>query len=241
MSGYAGKILVWTRFGAIADLYRSDVLAVTGEQGEVQDQSIFWAPEWYLVGGDQILYNWICTDIPGFGPRDSRTCDIPTALDQANQWSLRDHPIDYCIARLSPSHCKLQFSQSILITVIVMNFAKAAVMLWTYLFQKSLTLVTLGDAIASFLSSPDPLTTSRCLMTKTDVGYGPLRWRASDSTTEAAKARTHAVNGTYTPMLGEPGPDISRAVGSDARGVDGEYKPRVQPPPRVYSGNAKHR
>ena len=69
------------------------------------------------------------------------------------------------------------FHQSILATVILMNACKAASMLWTFWRQREPTLVTIGDAVASYLGTPDKLTEGRCLMAKADVGKGPLRWR----------------------------------------------------------------
>ena len=43
--------------------------------------------------------------------------------------------------------------------------------------QKSATLVTIGDAVASFLECPDTMTQGRCLMSKDDVNTGALQWR----------------------------------------------------------------
>ncbi len=88
-------------------------------------------------------------------------------------------PIEYCLAQIAPSHCKLQFSMQILITVILMNVCKSVCMFLTLYRQKDATLVTIGDALSSFLDRPDPLTKDRCLMAKVDVHNGPLRWRAS--------------------------------------------------------------
>lgn len=50
-------------------------------------------------------------------------------------------------------------------------------MFLTLFRQKDATLVTIGDAMASFLDTPDELTKGRCLMAKVDVDKGPLRWR----------------------------------------------------------------
>lgn len=62
-----------------------------------------------------------------------------------------------------------------------MNFCKCVSMLWTVCRQNSPTLVTVGDAIASFLDSPDPYTQGRCLTSKAAVGHGPLRWKLEGS------------------------------------------------------------
>lgn len=54
---------------------------------------------------------------------------------------------------------------------------KTAVMFMTLWKQRDATLVTVGDALASFLERSDELTRGRCLMAKVDVRKGPLRWR----------------------------------------------------------------
>lgn len=53
--------------------------------------------------------------------------------------------------------------------MIVCNALKSAAMFWTLYRQKDATLVTIGDAIASYLDQPDELTKGRCLMSRTDI------------------------------------------------------------------------
>lgn len=57
-----------------------------------------------------------------------------------------------------------------------MNACKAACMFTTLYRTRHDPLVTIGDALASFLDSPDELTKDRCLMDRADVHAGPLRW-----------------------------------------------------------------
>ncbi|KAK5157013.1 hypothetical protein LTS14_004530 [Recurvomyces mirabilis] len=54
-------------------------------------------------------------------------------------------------------------------------------MLLAFWRGKEVPLVTVGDALSSFLQKPDPLTEGRCLMAKTDVAKGPLRWSSPTS------------------------------------------------------------
>jgi len=63
----------------------------------------------------------------------------------------------------------LEFSVHILVAVIICNLIKSAAMFWTLLRQRENTLVTFGDALASWLESPDTNTTHRCLMSKKDI------------------------------------------------------------------------
>ena len=108
---------------------------------------------------------------------NSYTCDIPTARQNATRWTVSGYKIEYCLSQVETERCRLQFSLAILGAVIVMNLCKSVSMSWTAWKQSDMTLVTFGDAVASFLDTPDSLTKGRCLMGKVDVNKGPLRWR----------------------------------------------------------------
>jgi len=89
-------------------------------------------------------------------------------------WQPFEVPVAYCTIEQVEEFCKLQFSFTIAIAVIVANFVKAVCMiLLLCLYWDHGALVTIGDAIAAFLEDPDPDTYGRCLHTKRDVG---LRW-----------------------------------------------------------------
>ncbi|KAH6889399.1 hypothetical protein B0T10DRAFT_606713 [Thelonectria olida] len=74
--------------------------------------------------------------------------------------------------------CRFQYSPQILITVCLMNFVKAGIMLWIWESRRkekhdsgsidAQPLYTLGDAIASFMRRPDPTTIDMGLATKYD-------------------------------------------------------------------------
>jgi hypothetical protein len=86
--------------------------------------------------------------------------------NSASNWTISQQKIDYCISKPTKPHCKLEFSIGILAAVIACNLIKSAAMLWTLFRQRENTLVTFGDALASYLESPDRSTTSRCLLSK---------------------------------------------------------------------------
>jgi hypothetical protein len=139
-----------------------------------------------LAGLSDVTYNWICDDLPG------AICDS-RAVSKNPNWSVNGYEIDYCLSQLLPPHCKLQFSLTILGVVIAMNLCKCLAMFWTVFGQKSPTLVTVGDALASFLDSPDPLTEGRCLTSKVDIDReGPLRWHLSSPDTRPPAIAYHA-------------------------------------------------
>lgn len=63
---------------------------------------------------------------------------------------------DFCLCQQAEEHCKVQFSIGILVTVVICNLTKLIVMTFFWWRQPTEPLVALGDAIASFLDTPDP-------------------------------------------------------------------------------------
>lgn len=82
------------------------------------------------------------------------------------QWRIYDQTIQYCLARKTDPHCKLQISINIVAVATVCSLLKAAAMFGTLCFHPEQTLVTVGDAISSWLNNPDPATTNRCLLSQ---------------------------------------------------------------------------
>ncbi|KAF6222037.1 hypothetical protein HO133_001123 [Letharia lupina] len=86
-----------------------------------------------------------------------------TTHDQIQQYNC---PVQYCFSQPVEEQCRVQVSLVILGIVIACNATKALCMLLTIRNQKSQPLVTLGDAIQSFLQEPDPSTEGMCLASK---------------------------------------------------------------------------
>jgi hypothetical protein len=74
-----------------------------------------------------------------------------------------------CLSEILPEKCQVQFSQTILYIVIVCNVIKVAIMVFILWQLNDETIVTIGDAIKSFLQRPDPTTQDCCLMSKDSV------------------------------------------------------------------------
>ena len=83
--------------------------------------------------------------------------------------------VDYCVSRVVGEHCKLQFSLTIMIVVIVCNMIKTVCMAMILWKQDPEPLVTLGDAIASFLDRPDVTTENNCIAGRTAF-EGTTHW-----------------------------------------------------------------
>ena len=158
----------------------------------------------YTYLGDNNENVWLCS----FNT-SSNTCDTSALLTQAADWTIsittesnRGYlepiqqvvPIQYCLSQPVEEFCTLQFSLLIITIVIVCNITKLACMVVLLLRQQAKPLATLGDAVESFLATPDPTTENMCLADKrvfsakkpwlaTRDSYEPkqLHWFASAS------------------------------------------------------------
>ncbi len=88
-----------------------------------------------------------------------------------------------CRSKQMEEQCELQFSVVILAVVMACNLIKLGCLLWTTVRINQPTLVTLGDAIASFLQDPDRMTKGYCMVSKNKLERGiridggePQRW-----------------------------------------------------------------
>ncbi len=84
----------------------------------------------------------------------------------ANTDYLHYHPIDHCLSRRPAGKCQLQFSLPIMSIVMICNLTKAVCMLLTIRHRFATPILTLGDAVASFLKRPDIYTKNNCLSDK---------------------------------------------------------------------------
>jgi len=137
------------------------------------------------------LNSWICNATLG----DNMTletisivdfdCSIPVALaglTEDGPWSLANQSVEYCLSEQVLDQCRLQFAVPIMVVVLCCNFAKLVCMVVTIWKCKATAIVTLGDALASFLAKPDSHTVGMCIATKKDFDDGswpdnePRRW-----------------------------------------------------------------
>ena len=90
-----------------------------------------------------------------------------------------------CKSEIVEEKCKVQFSLVIMIVVICCNLVKACAMIITFVRSREPTLVTLGDAIDSFLRISDPTTRGICFADRRFIdrewrrGWrtGPRQWK----------------------------------------------------------------
>lgn len=111
------------------------------------------------IGSNQSpSYNYVFDSIWGcavydncFGRNDTR------------YFLLMGYPIEYCLVQEVDEKFLLQFSLPVMLIIIICNLIKIVCMILTVLGEGSRPLVTVGDAIASFLKESDPATKNLCL------------------------------------------------------------------------------
>jgi hypothetical protein len=125
---------------------------------------------------------WVCGDELALSTSDSQMwiddghgCDIKKLMQNTTNWSSSGYQIAYCLSEQVTERCRLQFSIPILWAVIVCNAVKAACAFYMLLRLQDKPLVTLGDAISSFLERQDPTTSGSGPLSKTDFSRGK-RW-----------------------------------------------------------------
>ncbi|KAK5703240.1 hypothetical protein LTR97_004189 [Elasticomyces elasticus] len=178
-----------TAYGTSFVSHFNNVMAITTSDAATESAVFFASSALYTsTDSDGLPYKWICEDTSD----DRYVCDISAAKENATNWTIEGRKVDYCLAQTTEPHCQLQFSVYILLAVIICNMIKSLSMLCALYWQKDGTLVTLGDALASFLDEPQASTRGRCLMSKRDVDRGPLQWVAAHGTLNTGSSRRRA-------------------------------------------------
>lgn len=85
-----------------------------------------------------------------------------------NKWVLRGYEVKHCLSQQVEEVCRVQFHVAIMVIVIICNFIKWTTMSVIWWQGRQVPLMTIGDAIASFLDDSDLTTKGRCLMDRDD-------------------------------------------------------------------------
>ncbi|RAL07797.1 uncharacterized protein BO97DRAFT_446566 [Aspergillus homomorphus CBS 101889] len=104
---------------------------------------------------------------------------ILTQYTYIDETGARDVPVSHCLIKEEEQRCQLFFSPPIAIVVIICNITKVICMLLTARVKRTDLLLRVGDALASFLTRPDPTTLGRCLISRAEVTRRPQAWRLS--------------------------------------------------------------
>ncbi|CAM1509531.1 Fc.00g032700.m01.CDS01 [Cosmosporella sp. VM-42] len=131
------------------------------------------------------VYEWICPQKPC-----STTCRslLSQVRKNVDTWSPinPDNRVKYCLSKPADQLCRLHFSTTLIGFVIAANAFKAIILAYTAFYPPEEPLLVLGDAIESFLTSPDVSSARSCLVSAKDIKdkpkgawTGPRKWSFS--------------------------------------------------------------
>lgn len=124
-------------------------------------------------------FSWICND----------TIEYPTLLNSSpavpcrersreieqyanTRWNSGGYDVAYCLAqKIKDPDCHLHFAPHLMGPVVLMNIVKCLVTFYVAFRLHDAPLITLGDAIASFIKRPDPATRGMCLATAKEMSH----------------------------------------------------------------------
>ena len=147
---------ILTYGNAVGNSKYRDVLAVSSISNATDSLLRF-----QVNGREGRITDWFCQeheDSYGY-------CNVGEAAN-AEEVKVFETPIDYCLVQEADEKCILQFSLPVMLVVIVCNLMKTVCMILLLLEGGSRPLLTMGDAIASFLNELDPATKNICLADK---------------------------------------------------------------------------
>ena len=115
---------------------------------------------------------WLCEGIIGNWSSSNGPCttsELLANIGNASNWEFANYRVKYCLSQVEAERCKIKFSVYIMIAVIVCNVVKLVCMVLHAVGQAG-TLLTVGDAIDSFLAAKDTTTENMCLISKPCIG-----------------------------------------------------------------------
>jgi hypothetical protein len=110
-----------------------------------------WPPALFFNVGDPPSFQYLCPDL---------------------KW-LQQYPfqVEYALAKPILYFSKVQFASPFLIVVIIANVMKTVAIFLTLRTCSSEHIITVGDAVASFLEIPEPRSEGKCLLDKSKFSW----------------------------------------------------------------------
>lgn len=99
--------------------------------------------------------------------------------------SKEPYMVDHCRSQKIDEKCQLVFNLPICLAVIFCNAAKVFCMFLTAHDERREVLLTVGDAVSSFMDKPDTMTEGNCLLSKSDI----MKFPQSSTTLQPGKKR----------------------------------------------------
>jgi hypothetical protein len=120
-------------------------------------------------------FSWICNQY-NLSHRYCATY-LSKIQNNINNWQPSGEPIDYCMSEKLKQHCRLEYSAQLLLVVVIIGALKTAIMLFIAFWLKDVPILTIGDAVFSFLSAPVGNTKDMCLLDRKVKNFNPSTMR----------------------------------------------------------------
>ncbi|KAJ6188672.1 hypothetical protein N7519_003580 [Penicillium mononematosum] len=142
----------------------------------LRDNMDDWVVEAYRWFPVQLLY-----DLDGFHPRkradtESESNFECTESGATMEMQLPTFTVDHCLSIPAEESCQLVFLPPVCLAVIFCNAIKLVCMVLAARDDREEVFLNIGDAVASFLTCPDPATESAGLLSKDTVKKGTQGW-----------------------------------------------------------------
>ncbi|OAL05186.1 hypothetical protein IQ06DRAFT_361376 [Phaeosphaeriaceae sp. SRC1lsM3a] len=85
-------------------------------------------------------------------------------------------PVKRCLSQPTGQKCTLKFSVHLAIIVIIFNIVKALTVLAGIFELQNDPMLTVGDAVASFLQTPDSSSKHMCLVSQAEIHHAKQQW-----------------------------------------------------------------
>ncbi|KAB8263109.1 hypothetical protein BDV32DRAFT_9105 [Aspergillus pseudonomiae] len=120
-------------------------------------------------------YAWMCCNHTVYACDMQTICrdQLPEIRAHVDNWIVGGYRVKSCLAERIPGKCKLEYSLPLAIIVIIFNVVKAIIICAVALTMTELPLLTTGDAVASFLKTPETRKRDHCLTSKTLANSPP--------------------------------------------------------------------
>lgn len=176
-----------------------------GMSGDVVGRTI---GDYSLIRGRTVVqaFYWLCSDnltIENSVPSTYQAfwcCEeeIPRLKANAENWMAFGNRVKYCLSEPAPDRCRLYFNSTIAILVNAVNIMKLVVFLLVFSAIREQPLLTIGDAVKSFIEDSDETTRGLGLVGRADfVSYPSGQWPARESSYDTSRKRWFVAAGRH--------------------------------------------
>lgn len=123
-----------------------------------------------LDNADPDPFAWICNHVVDQGDCGSK---LSTVRGHIDDWQPFSKSVEYCMGETVEQHCRLEYSVHLVLVVVLIGLLKTITMLYIAFQVQDVPLLTIGDAVSSFLAIPDVKTQGLCLLDKSLKNFSP--------------------------------------------------------------------